>query len=120
MILAAIITTTLLSGMRLERDLGPADQHTYTLELIAGGGLVAEADQNGVDLVVDVIDPDGKKLKTIDCPNGAFGPETIDVTALRGGVYTFVVHTLHNDAKPGKYVMRVDAILDPAANAQRL
>jgi enterochelin esterase family protein len=120
MILAAIVTTTLLSGMHLERDLGPADQHTYTLELSAGGGVVAEADQNGVDLVVDVIDPDGNKLKTIDSPNGAFGPEPIDITALRGGVYTFVVHTLHDDAKPGKYVMRVDAVLDPAANAQRL
>ena len=36
MILAAIVTTTLLSGMHLERDLGPAGRHTYTLETCGG------------------------------------------------------------------------------------
>ncbi|HJT17468.1 MAG TPA: alpha/beta hydrolase-fold protein [Thermoanaerobaculia bacterium] len=120
MILAAIVTTAFINGMHLERELGPADEHTYTAQLSAGSGVVGEADQEGVDLVVDVIDPDGKELKTLDSPNGAFGPEPIDFTAVRSGTFKFVVHTLNKDAKPGKYVMKIDQLLDPAANADRL
>ncbi len=89
--------------MRLERELTAADEHVYFAELEEGGAVVGEADQDGVDLVVDVIAPDGHLLTRADSPNGTHGPEPFDVTALQMGTYKFVIHIVQKDAKPGRY-----------------
>lgn len=110
----------LVAGMKIERTLAPSDKHVYTAQLENGAAIIAEADQEGVDLVIDVYDPDGKQLTRLDSPNGTQGPEPIKFTALRSGIYKFVVHVTDNDAKPGKYVMKVNQILGPVENAKRL
>lgn len=110
----------LVSGLNLERTLGPGENHVYTITLQEGSAVAGEADQHGIDLVVDVFGPDGKLIRTVDSGNGTEGPEPIDVTALRTGLYRLVVHTLDTTAKPGKYVIKVDRILSADENAQRL
>ena len=112
--------TPLTVGMNLERPLGPRDEHFYSLRLESGAAVIAEADQHGIDLVIDVVGPDGKRIAQLDSPNGTEGPEPIDFTAVQPGTYTFVIHSLDPDAKPGKYVMKVAQIVAPAENAQRL
>jgi hypothetical protein len=47
-----------------------------------------EADQHGADLVIDIFGPDGKLIRTVDSPNGAEGPEPIDLTAFRRALQT--------------------------------
>jgi enterochelin esterase family protein len=118
---AASVTpaTVLAPGMSLERILGPADEHIYTVELQSGMAVIGEADQEGVDLVVDVFGPDGKLLRQIDSPTGTSGPESIDFTALHDGTYRFVIHQL-SDAPAGKYVMKVARVIPAAENAERL
>src|ERR1051326_973289 len=113
-------TTVLTPGMSLERALGPADEHVYTVEMQSGMAITGEADQDGVDLVVDIYGPDGNRLKQIDSPNGTSGPESIDYTALHDGVYKLVVHPLRNDVPAGKYVMKIDRLFPAAENAERL
>jgi enterochelin esterase family protein len=110
----------LVSGLNVERTLGPGDKHTYLITLQEGAAVIGEADQHGVDLVIDVLDPDGKLIYTVDSPNGTEGPEPIDLTAFRTGRYTLVIHTLDEKAKPGKYVMKIDRILTIEDNGQRL
>src|SRR3954469_16889815 len=80
-------------GYSAEKSFGPNDIHTYTIDLQEGCALIGVAEQNGVDIAVDVMDPDGKKLLTVDSPNGNQGPEPFDVTAVKSGTYKIVIHS---------------------------
>ena len=110
----------LVAGMKLERALQPSDEHVYTVNMEAGAGIIGEADQDGVDLVVDILGPDGQLIARLDSPNGTQGPEPFNYTALQPGMYKLVVHTLDKNAPPGKYVMKIERLLAPAENATRL
>ncbi|HYL91604.1 MAG TPA: alpha/beta hydrolase [Alphaproteobacteria bacterium] len=110
----------LTNGLNQERTLGPGDNHVYTVTLQEGAGVVGEADQRGIDLVIDIFGPDGKLLRTVDSPNGTQGPEPIDLTAFQTGIYKLVIHTLDEKAMPGKYLMKIDRIMTAGENAQRM
>ena len=43
----------LSAGFTQERTLGPGDNHVYTVTLTEGYAILGEADQHGVDLVID-------------------------------------------------------------------
>ena len=108
------------TGYRLERSLAPGDSHVYTAQLNKGWAIDAEADQEGVDLKVDIYDPTGKLINTVDSPNGTQGPEPIAFTAREDGVYKFVIHTFDSHTTPGKYLMKVNGLMNPAENAKRI
>ena len=110
----------LAAGFTQERTLTPSDKHFYTVTLSEGAAILGEADQHGVDLVIDEIGPDGKLIRTVDSLNGTEGPEPIDLTALTSGEYKFVIHTLDKNAAPGKYVMKVDHVVAAEDNGLRL
>ncbi len=110
----------LTAGLHEERTLGPGENHVYTIVLHEGQAVVGEADQHGVDLVVDEFGPDAKLIRTVDSPNGTEGPEPIDLTAFAVGEYRLVIHTLDPKVKPGKYVMKVDQVLTVEQNGDRL
>jgi len=110
----------LVSGMNVERILVPGENHVYTITLQEGAAVMGEADQHGVDLVIDIFGPDGKKITTIDNARGIEGPELIDQTAMKAGLYRLVVHATNQTAKPGNYLMKVNQILGPGENAKRL
>src|SRR5262249_25227865 len=98
----------LVAGMKIERTLAPPAEHVYTVQLENGGAVIGVANQDGIDLVIDIYGPDGRQLNRLDNPKGANGSEAIVFTALRSGIHKFVVRSSSNDAKPGKYAMRVD------------
>jgi enterochelin esterase family protein len=110
----------LVSGWSAERTLGPGENHAYTITLQEGTAVIGQADQHGVDLVIDVFGPDGKLVRTVDSPNGTEGPEPIDVTAFSTGLYKLVIHTLEEKVNPGKYVIKVDRVLTAEENGQRM
>jgi enterochelin esterase-like enzyme len=110
----------LIAGFTQERTLGPSDNYVYTVTLTEGTAILGEADQHGVDLVIDEFGPDGKLIRTVDSPNGTEGPEPIDRTAFTTGEYKLVIHTLDKKAEPGKYVMKVDRIVAAGENGQRV
>lgn len=76
-------TRNLTAGFTEERILGPNEAHVYTVTLEDGAAILGEADQHGIDLVIDMFGPDGELLRTVDSPNGSEGPEPIDLTAFR-------------------------------------
>lgn len=110
----------LIAGFNQERSLGPNENHAYVVSLKEGEAILGEADQHGVDLVIDEFSPDGKLIRTVDSPNGTEGPEPIDLTAFTAGQYKLVIHTLDPRAKPGKYVMKIDRLLTVEQNGLRL
>ncbi|OJJ18359.1 esterase [marine bacterium AO1-C] len=110
----------LYAGMQLEQTLSSTEKHTYTVRLSNGMAIVGEVMQNGIDLVIDIYDPKGKRLTQIDSPNGAKGTEPIDFTAMQSGKYKFVVHSLDKNAPKGKYTIKVNRILLLKDNAKRI
>jgi len=110
----------LTAGFNEERTLAPAEDHVYTVTLENGAAILGEADQHGVDLVIDMFGPDGKLIRTVDSPNGTEGPEPIDLTAFTTGQYKLVIHTLDPGAKPSKYVMKIDRLVAPDENGPRI
>ena len=110
----------LAAGFTEEHTLGPNENHVYTVTLEEGCAVLGEADQHGVDLVIDEFGPDGKLLRTVDSPNGTEGPEPIDLTAFATGQYKLVIHTLDPIGNPGKYVMKVKRVVSAEENGLRV
>lgn len=110
----------LAAGLNQEHTLAPGEKHVYTIALQEGKAVLGEADQHGVDLVIDVFGTDGKLIRTVDSPNGTEGPELIDLTAFTTGQYKLVIHTLDPEAKAGKYVIKIDQVLTVEQNGNRL
>jgi len=108
----------LTQGLSLERELSAGENQAYTVRLESGGGIIAEARQEGIPVEIEITDPDGAKIATVDSPNDVHAPAAIRITVDKEGVYRFVVHSLDPAAKPGKYVLKVDRILSLADNAE--
>ena len=71
----------------------------YTLELQDGEYALLQLDQRGIDLVIDVIGPDGQKIETFDSNNGAEGHEIILINAKQAGEYKILVCSLGENKK---------------------
>src|SRR5689334_17449605 len=87
----------------VERELAGEQAHNYLIELATNDFLHVIVDQRGVDVVVTVYSPDGKRLKEVDSPNGDSGPEPVLLVAQTPGTYRLEVRSLAKGAT-GKYV----------------
>ena len=114
------IDQELAEGMRLEKTLSASEEHIYTISLENGMSILAEINQIGIDLVIDIHNPNGKLIKQVDSPNGENGIEPIDFTANKTGKYKLIVRTLDKKIKKGNYVLKVDKILSLENNAKRI
>lgn len=112
--------TELLEGLRLEKELTASEEHIYTVSLENGMSILAEINQMGIDVVIDIHSPNGKLINQLDSPNGVNGIEAIDFTANISGKFKFVVRTLDKKVKKGNYVLKVDKILSLENNAKRI
>jgi erythromycin esterase len=98
-------------GKPIERELAPADTHSYRITLKAGEFLRGVVDQRGIDVVVAVYSPIGEKILNIDSPNWRQGPEPFNLEAKTSGSYRIDVQSLEKDAPSGRYEVRVEEIL---------
>src|SRR5262245_34784365 len=67
--------SALRQGDSLERDLKPGEAHVYLVPLAVGESALIVVKQMGVDVVVEVRDPAGKTIASVDSPNGRNGDE---------------------------------------------
>jgi CHAT domain-containing protein len=74
-------------------------------------------DQKGVDVTVTLVGPDGRRLRTVDTPNGRQGPEPVPVVAATAGRYFLEVTSPEPNAR-SRYAVRVEA-LRPATDSDR-
>jgi CHAT domain-containing protein/tetratricopeptide (TPR) repeat protein len=99
-----------------ERELPTGTVDVYEIDLDAGQYLHFQADQRGVDVLVDVIAP-GRRLFKADSPNGSCGPEDVHVVAESTGHYRLGVAAVKAGAL-GRYLAQIVA-LRPASLADR-
>ncbi len=99
--------TELLPGTTLEQNLTGAEAHTYTVTLDQDDFLHLVVEQQGVDVTLRLLGPDGSlslEQNTLDGPEGA---EELLWVAATGGVYRLVVVPAAKGQTGRRYVLRV-------------
>src|SRR5215470_4589251 len=94
-------------GKPIERELAGGQSHSYQIALTEGQYLRVVVEQRGVDVVVTLLSPDGKKLIDVDSPNGAQGPEPLQWIVEAAGTYWLEVRSLEKNATPGRYEAKI-------------
>ena len=90
--------TVLESGVTVERDLSPREEHLYHLALTQGEYVRVVVEQRGIDVVVQARRPDGSVMADFQLEITNHGQEQIDIVADASGVYVLAV-------KPGPGIM---------------
>jgi CHAT domain-containing protein/Tfp pilus assembly protein PilF len=106
-------------GRPVERIIGGLDTHRFRIAVSAGLYLRVAIAQQGIDVIVTVLDPAGRKVAHIDRPNGAYGPETISVIAQAAGDFLIEVRTALKLVVPAAYVITAAEIREPTADDRR-
>jgi CHAT domain-containing protein len=83
------------------------ESHTYRLTLAEGDYVRVVVDQEGVDVVVSIYDPERRLLIRMDSPNGMRGPEAASALARVAGDYIVEV-VAYEPPLAGGYVLRVE------------
>ncbi len=97
-------------GKPIERQLAGSQVHSYKIVLAASQYLHVVVDQRGIDVVVTLFAPGGKKVAEVDGFNGAHGPEPISMVAEEAGSYRLEISSNEADAKTGLYQVVIEEI----------
>ncbi|MGH9841830.1 MAG: CHAT domain-containing protein [Blastocatellia bacterium] len=97
-------------GKPIERELAGGESHSYRLMLAAGQFCHVIVDQRGIDVVVELFGPDGKKIVEVDSPNGREGPEPVSLVAEIAASYRLEVRSLERNAPAGRYAVKIEEL----------
>lgn len=101
--------TQLLPGTPIERSIGPGNTHSFTVTADENSLVQITVQQKGIDVVVTIISPSGKKVTEQDSPNGADGPENVSFVTVEKGSYQVSVSPLsrQDDVPEGRYEIKI-------------
>jgi hypothetical protein len=91
----------------IERSLTGGESHAYEIRLPVDYFLQVAVEQRGIDVVVTLLRPDGKKLAEVDSPNGIQGREPLFIIAETTGNYRLEVRSPAKNAAAGRYEIGV-------------
>jgi len=94
------------AGAALERRLAGGETHSFALEASPGTRLLITAEQRGIDVVIEVLRPDGTSVIAVD--GIVDGPETVLLPADAAGSFEIRVRSPNPGAAPGDYTLRVE------------
>jgi ketosteroid isomerase-like protein len=81
-------------GKPAEQSIAGTDVQAYTFTAAANSTVAVFVMQKGVDVVVSLLAPDGRKLVEVDSPNGTEGPEPLSALVEAAGTYRVEVRRL--------------------------
>jgi len=90
------------------------DSRDWPVVLRAGQLTDIAVTQAGVDVSVEIFDPSGKLLDSVDSPNGRNGDEPVSILAATSGTYRLRIAPIADDEPPGTVTIRTLALLTPA------
>ena len=97
-------------GTPIEKSIGGTQTHSYTVKADEENLVQLSVEQRGVDVVVSVFSPAGKKLSEHDTPNGKEGLENVSFVVAEQGAYRIDVTPLQSDAPMGRYEIKIGEI----------
>ena len=100
--------TPLQTGTPIERQISVGQTHTFSVTAPEDNLVQITVEQRGIDVVVSIHSPGGKKLGEYDSPNGADGPENVSFVVLEKGPYRVQVTPLNNESgTAGRYQIKI-------------
>lgn len=112
---SSVAERALRNGLTLEREIRGGESHAYPVILEEGEFLRAVVDQNGVDVEVRLLDPDGAQVLSVDSLTGTTGEEDCAAVADRTGLYRVEVFLPPSSkADQGRYELRVEGPRPPS------
>ena len=96
--------------LSMKRELKGGEKHTYPLMLKANDWLRLVVEQQGIDVVVRLIGPEGKTIQEVDSPNGSQGPEPLSFIIEPAGRYTLEIESFDKSAPPGNYELKLEEV----------
>jgi hypothetical protein len=94
-------------GKPVEGELSGGQSHSYKITTISGQYLHIVVEQRGIDVVVTLFTPDGKKVCEVDGERATVGTETILAIAEAAGAYEIVARSPEKTAKTGRYEIKI-------------
>ena len=101
-------TPTLQLGTPIERTIATGQTHSYQITADENTYVQITVEQRGIDVVVRVYHPKGRKPSEYDSPNGSEGPENVSFVTAAKTPYNIEVTPLNREVVPaGKYEIRL-------------
>ncbi|HEX8142364.1 MAG TPA: CHAT domain-containing protein [Pyrinomonadaceae bacterium] len=98
---------TLRPGEVIRQSMKGDELHRFRLALLPKQYVHVVVEQQGIDVVVKLLDPGGQLIVRMDSPNGLRGPEAVSAVAQAAGSYTIEIST--NKTQPlGSYELKVE------------
>ena len=102
--------TTLELGTPIERELAGGQEHDYQITLAEGQYAFVVVEQRGIDVVVQLLGPDGKSITESDFETRNQGTEKIEVVAEAAGRYRLLVKAKYPKLPTGRYEIRFSEV----------
>jgi CHAT domain-containing protein len=102
-------------GTPIERELTGGQSHFYRITLISGQYLQIVVSQRGIDVLVALYAPDGRKIGEVDSENVTTESETMSVIGEMAGLYRIEVRSTEKAAKTGRYEIKIEALREVTA-----
>lgn len=101
--------TPLQPGTPIERQIAPGQSHSFSITVPEDNLVQITVEQQGIDLVVYVYSPGGKKVGEYDSPNGDDGPENLSFVSAEKGTYRVEVKPLtrEENVRAGRYQIKI-------------
>lgn len=100
--------TPLQIGTPIERPISVGQTHTFSVTAPEDNFVQITVEQRGIDVVVAIYSPGGKKLGEYDSPNGEDGPENISFVVIEKGSYRVQVTPLNVEGETsGRYQIKI-------------
>ncbi len=107
-------------GKPVERELSVGQSHSYKITMNSGQFLHIVVRQLGIDVVVVLFSPDGKKISEADSEHLVEGSETVSAIAEAPGAYLIEARSPEKTAKTGRYEIKVEELREATAEDKHL
>jgi len=97
-------------GKPIKRELAGGQTHIYRIGLSADQFLRVIVKQDGIDVVAQVLGPDGKQIMEFDSESRNQGEESVLQITEAAGDYRLVVRPKQKDAPAGRYEIRIEEL----------
>jgi len=97
-------------GKPVERELSGGQSHFYKVSMTSGQYLEVTVSQQGIDTLLALFTPDGKKVGETDIEKATVRSETISAIAEVTGAYRIEVRSAEKTAGGGRYGIKIEAL----------
>jgi CHAT domain-containing protein/Tfp pilus assembly protein PilF len=97
-------------GKPIERELAAGASHSYQLALDAGQCVKLVVEQRGIDVVGQLLGPDGKQIADFDSESGPQGQVSMTLVVEEAGGYRLTVRPTQKEANSGSYEIRIEEL----------